>query len=46
MVQGELAVVSPPLLPSLQGLDFLPLLALNLVCTLRALEPLLPVCIH
>jgi hypothetical protein len=38
MVQSEPTVSSPPLLPSSQGLDFLPLLALNPVCALRALQ--------
>src|SRR6266852_387612 len=46
MVQSEPAVLSPPLHPSLQGLDFLPLLALNPVCDLRALQRLPLVCIH
>jgi hypothetical protein len=45
MVQSEPAVFSPPLLPSLQGPDFLPLLAVNPVCALRALRPLPLVCI-
>ena len=46
MVQSELAVFSPPLHPSLQGLDFLPLLAHNPVCDLRALQPPPLVCIY
>ena len=45
VVQSEPAVSSPPLLPSLQGLDFLPLLAVNPVCALRALQRLLLVCL-
>jgi hypothetical protein len=46
MGQSEPAVFSPPRLPSLQGPDFLLLLALNPVCDLRALQPLPLVCIY